>query len=174
MDLRALALHARAMPDESRVTPMKSALAAAGWLLLTFLAPALGAFSPPGPWYAALAKPAWNPPAWIFGPVWTILYLSMAFAAWWVWRCGGWRVQSRPLTLYLVQLALNAAWTPLFFGLKQPGLALIAILLLWAAIIATARAFQPVSRAAALLLVPYAAWVGFAAFLNFTLWRLNR
>lgn len=142
--------------------------------MITFLAPAAGAFNPPGDWYATLVKPAWNPPAWVFGPVWTFLYLSMALAAWLVWRHGGWRAQRRALTLYLVQLALNAAWTPLFFGLRQPGLALVGIVLLLAAILATARAFQSASRPAALLLLPYAAWVGFATVLNFTLWSLNR
>ena len=127
----------------------------------------------PGEWYATLRKPSWNPPPWIFGPVWTALYLMMATAAWLVWRRGGWAGQRRALTLYLVQLALNAAWTPLFFGLKMPGLAFAEILLLLAAIVATALAFRRVSKGAAALLVPYMAWVSFAAFLNYTLWSLN-
>lgn len=124
----------------------------------------------PGEWYAALRKPSWNPPSWIFGPVWTALYLMMATAVGLVWRRGGPR---RAFVLYAVQLALNAAWTPLFFGLKMPGLAFAEILLLLASIIFTARAFARTSKVAALLLAPYIAWVAFASFLNFTLWRLN-
>jgi tryptophan-rich sensory protein len=151
----------------------KSAAALAVCVVITFLAPAAGAFTLPGAWYASLQKPSWNPPSWIFGPVWTALYTLMAIAAWLVWRHGEWRLQRRPLTLYLVQLALNAAWTPIFFGLKRPGLAFAEIVLLLAAIVATAVAFRPVSRAAAWLFVPYLAWVSFAAFLNLTLWLLN-
>ena len=155
-------------------TPWRNAAALAVCIAVTFLAPALGAWAMPGEWYAALRKPSWNPPPWIFGPVWTALYLMMATAAWLVWRRGGWVVHRRPLTLYLVQLALNAAWTPLFFGLKMPALAFAEILLLLAAIVATMFAFRRVSKAAAALLVPYLAWVSFASFLNFTLWRLNQ
>lgn len=127
----------------------------------------------PGEWYASLQKPSWNPPGWIFGPVWTALYTMMAAAAWMVWRRGGWEKQRKPLLVFLVQLALNTLWTPLFFGLHQPGLAFAEIVLLWLAIVATIVVFRPVSGAAMLLLVPYLAWVSFAAALNFTLWRLN-
>jgi len=148
-------------------------LALAGWLLVCFAAASLGGIFVPGEWYAALKKPSWNPPAWIFGPVWTALYTMMAVAAWLVWRRGGWGKQRRPLILFLVQLALNAAWTPLFFGLHWPGLAFAEIVLLWVAIVATIAAFRPVSRAATLLLAPYLVWVSFAAALNFALWRLN-
>jgi benzodiazapine receptor len=148
-------------------------LALAGWVLLCFTAAALGGVFMPGEWYASLKKPAWNPPGWIFGPVWTTLYTMMAVAAWLVWLQGGWKQQRRPLVIFLVQLALNALWTPLFFGLHWTGLAFAEIVLLWLAIAATLRAFWPVSRVAAWLLAPYLAWVGFAAVLNFTLWRLN-
>ena len=127
----------------------------------------------PGEWYAALKKPAWNPPAWIFGPVWTSLYTMMAVAAWLVWQRGGFVSQRRPLMLFLAQLALNAAWTPLFFGLHLPGLAFAEILLLWVTIAATLTAFRGVCHAASWLLAPYLAWVSFAAALNFALWRLN-
>ena len=127
----------------------------------------------PGEWYASLKKPSWNPPGWIFGPVWTALYTMMAVAAWLIWRRGCWAAQRRPLTLFLVQLALNAAWTPLFFGWHRPRLAFADIVLLWLAILATLVAFRPVSRAAAWLLAPYLAWVSFATVLNLTLWRLN-
>ncbi len=145
----------------------------AACLLITFCAAALGALFMPGEWYAGLHKPAWNPPAWIFGPVWTMLYAAMAVAAWLVWVRGGWRGEGRALALFLVQLALNAAWSPLFFGLHRIGLALAEILLLWAAIAAMMAAFFRIRRAAGWLLVPYLAWVSFAAVLNFTLWRLN-
>lgn len=127
----------------------------------------------PGEWYASLKKPSWNPPPWIFAPVWISLYAMMAVAAWLVWKRGGFSTQRRPLTLFLAQLALNALWTPLFFGLHRPGLACLEIALLWLAIAATLLAFRPVNRAAAWLLAPYLAWVTFAAALNFALWKLN-
>ncbi|MES2568978.1 MAG: TspO/MBR family protein [Verrucomicrobiota bacterium] len=150
-----------------------SVLALVGWILVTFLAPAAGAWSLPGEWYDSLRKPSWNPPSWIFGPVWTLLYLLMAFAAWRVWRHSGWRQQRGPLTIYLVQLGLNALWTPLFFGLHLPGVALIEIVLMWLAIVATIMAFAKVDRPAAWLLAPYLAWVSFATLLNYSLWQLN-
>ena len=148
-------------------------LALAGWVALCFGAAALGALFMPGEWYASLKKPSWNPPGWIFGPVWTALYALMAVAAWLVWLRGGFAVQRRPLKLFLGQLVLNAAWSPIFFGLHQPGAAFAEIVLLWAAIVVTLAAFRRVSGAASLLLVPYLLWVTFAAVLNFALWRLN-
>ncbi len=151
----------------------RSWLALVSWLALSFGAAAMGGLFMPGEWYASLKKPAWNPPGWVFGPVWTALYTMMAVSAWLVWRRGGWAAQRRPLMLFLLQLVLNAAWTPLFFGLHWPGLAFAGIVLLWLAIAATLVAFRPASRTAAWLLAPYLAWVGFAAVLNFTLWRLN-
>jgi tryptophan-rich sensory protein len=144
-----------------------------GWLLLCFAAAAMGGLFMPGEWYAALKKPWWNPPGWIFGPVWTELYTMMAVAAWLVWKRGGFAAQRWRLTFFLVQLALNGLWTPLFFGLHRPGVAFVEILLLWLAIAATLTAFRRVSQAAAWLLAPYLAWVSFAAVLNFALWRLN-
>ena len=152
---------------------LKSAVALGGWLVLCFSAATFGAMFTPGDWYAALKKPAWNPPGWIFGPVWTALYTAMALAAWLVWRRGGFAKQRRPLSLFLVQLTLNAGWTPLFFGWRSPGLAFAEILLLWLAIAMTLVAFLRISRVAAWFLVPYLLWVGFAAVLNFVLWRLN-
>jgi tryptophan-rich sensory protein len=151
----------------------KTILGLFGWVLLCFAAAACGALFMPGEWYAALNKPAWNPPSWIFGPVWTALYAMMALAAWLVWQRGGFAAQRRPLGLFLAQLALNALWTPLFFGLRQPGVAFAETLLLWLAILATLLAFRPVSRTAVWLIAPYLAWVSFAAVLNLTLWKLN-
>ena len=124
----------------------------------------------PGAWYAALMKPAWNPPSWIFGPAWTLLYTLMAVAAWLVWKRVGF---SRPLAFYFVQLALNAAWTPIFFGAHQLGWALMEIILLWIMILLTLLSFRRVTPTAGWLFVPYLAWVSFASFLNLTLWRLN-
>ena len=146
-----------------------------GWLFVCFAAPAISGFigAIPGEWYAALKKPAWNPPGWIFGPVWTALYSMMAVSAWLVWKQGGWKAQRRPLALFLVQLVLNAAWTPLFFKLQAPGWAALDIILLWLAIVTTIRAFRPVSNYAAIMLWSYLAWVSFAAVLNITIWRLN-
>lgn len=151
-------------------TPTRNALVLVGFILATFCAPLAGSFSLPGAWYAALNKPEWNPPSWIFGPVWSLLYLLMAVAAWQVWKRDGWR---RPIWLYFVQLAINAAWTPVFFGAHQPGWALVVIVMMWFAILLTLLAFFQVRKSAAWLLLPYLAWVTFATFLNFTLWRLN-
>jgi tryptophan-rich sensory protein len=149
-------------------------LALGGWLALSFAAAALGAFFLPGAWYAGLQKPSWNPPNWIFGPVWTALYTLMAVAAWLVWRRGGFAAQRVALSLFLLQLLLNALWSPLFFGLQNPALALVDILLLGIALLGTVAAFWQARPLAGALLVPYLAWVGFAGALNFALWRLNR
>lgn len=143
------------------------------WLLLCYAAASLGALFTPGEWYQELDKPAWNPPGWLFGPVWSALYTLMAVAAWLVWKCGGFAAQRVPLSLFLLQLILNAAWSPVFFGLERPGLAFGVILLLWLAIAATLNAFRSVNRTAAWLLAPYLAWVSFATILNGVLWRMN-
>ncbi|TDU70971.1 TspO/MBR related protein [Prosthecobacter fusiformis] len=152
---------------------LRSVLALIGFLVITFCAPAFGAFAPPGEWYAGLVKPSWNPPAWVFGPAWTLLYTLMAVAAWLVWKRGGFGGQKGPLTLYFIQLALNAVWTPVFFGAHELGWALVVILMLWLAIFATLLSFWRVRQMAGLLFVPYLAWVSFATALNFMLWRLN-
>jgi tryptophan-rich sensory protein len=107
----------------------------------------------------------------VFGPVWTVLYATMAVAAWFVWRRAGW---SAPLTWWAVQLGLNAFWSPLFFGCQRIDLALVDIVALWGAILATVIMFWRVSPGAGATMVPYLLWVSFAAVLNFTLWRLNR
>jgi len=140
---------------------------------VTFVASAAGALFSPGDWYAGLKKPAFNPPGWVFGPVWTILYLMMGTSAWLVWRRGGFKAARAPLIMYLVQLALNASWTPAFFGAQNPGLALVVIVALWLAIVATIATFIRHSRFAAAMLIPYLVWVSFATVLNYSLWRLN-
>jgi len=124
-------------------------------------------------WYQALSKPAWTPPDWVFGPVWTTLYFLMALAAWMVWRRTGWSTGRTALGLFGVQLVLNAAWSPLFFSLHSPGIALVDIILLWAAIAATFWSFGRVSALAAGLFVPYLMWVSYATALNWAIWRLN-
>jgi len=144
-----------------------------GWLALCFAASITGVFVSTTGWYAGLHKPAWNPPAWVFGPAWTLLYVLMAVAAWLVWREGGWKRQRLPLGLFLLQWLLNALWTPLFFGLHRSGLAFVEIIFLWLVLAATLRLFWQVRKAAGVLLVPYLAWVTFAAMLNFTIWRFN-
>jgi len=151
----------------------RKVLGLVAWLLLCFGAAAVGSRFMPGEWYAQLNKPAWNPPSWVFAPVWTVLYTLMAIAAWLVWNRGGFRLQRRPLGLFITQLALNALWSPLFFGLNAAGLAFMEIVLLWLALLGTAIAFRRAHLGAAVLLIPYVCWVTFAAVLNFTLWRLN-
>jgi tryptophan-rich sensory protein len=124
-------------------------------------------------WYVGLNKPAFNPPNAVFAPIWTALYVLMALAAWRVWRAPAGRARSAALLLYAVQLALNLAWSLIFFGLRRPDLALIEVAALLAAVIACAVAFWRIDRTAGLMLVPYAAWVAFASVLNFAIWRLN-
>jgi translocator protein len=123
-------------------------------------------------WYPTLNKPPWTPSGATIGTVWTILYTFMGIAAWMVWRgrAGG---RQRLLTIYAVQLLLNAGWSALFFGLRSPGLALVEIGILWLAILATATTFWRVSKLAAALMVPYLIWVGFAGVLNALIWKMN-
>jgi translocator protein len=122
-------------------------------------------------WYAALNKPSFNPPDWLFAPVWTALYIIMAIAAWRAWRTAG--LKSVPLVLFFIQLALNFAWPFLFFRFHLIGAALAEIAVLLLLIVATAITFWQRERIAGLLLVPYIAWVGFAAALNLGVWQLN-
>jgi tryptophan-rich sensory protein len=125
-------------------------------------------------WYPTLVRPPFSPPNWIFGPVWTTLYVLMGVSAWLVWRTRRTTDIRGPMTLFAAQLALNLAWSGLFFGLANPGAALVDIVALWAAIIATMFWFRKHSTAAAALLAPYALWVTFAAYLNAGFWWLNR
>lgn len=124
-------------------------------------------------WYPTLAKPSFNPPNWVFAPVWTTLYTLIAISGWRVWRRRGLSGAAPEFAAYGAQLALNLAWSFLFFGLHLIGVALVDILVLLAAIVVNAALFARIERAAAWLLVPYAAWVAFASLLNFELWRLN-
>ncbi len=124
-------------------------------------------------WYPGLVKPPGTPPDSVFGPVWTTLFVLMAVAAWQVWTRSGFEGARLAFALFGLQLLLNIAWSFLFFGLRQPGAALVEILLLWVAILITILAFKPHSLVAALLLLPYLAWVGYATYLNYGIWRLN-
>lgn len=144
-----------------------------GWFLFCFAAAAPSALIPIDAWYEELRKPSWNPPPWLFGPVWTLMYTLMSISAWLIWRQGGWKFQHRALGLFLVQWLLNLLWTPIFFGMKHIGLALVEMTLLWLAIAATLYVFWRVNQWAGFLLLPYLAWVTFAWALNFTLWKLN-
>ena len=142
-------------------------------LLVCFAVAGIGSIATtpeiPG-WYAKLRKPSWTPPNWLFGPVWTALYAAMGVAAWLVWKRAGWHAA---IALFAVQLALNLAWSFIFFRFHSPGLAFAEIVLLWAAIVATAISFAPISKTAAALFVPYILWVTYAAALNFSIWKLN-
>ncbi|HXU28998.1 MAG TPA: TspO/MBR family protein [Thermoanaerobaculia bacterium] len=151
---------------------MRSIVTLLVFLALVALAAFFGAHFQPGPWFEGLAKPSWNPPNWVFGPVWTLLYLGMAVAGWLVWKRSGEHV-TPVLVVWFVQLGLNAAWSWLFFGLHRPPLALVDILALLACIVAFAILARRISPAASWLFVPYALWVSFATVLNATIWRLN-
>jgi len=150
-----------------------SLVALLGFIAACILAATTGAVFRPGQWYEQLAKPFWRPPNWLFPPAWAVLYLTIAISGWLVWRVASLSGAVLPLTIYFLQLGLNAAWSPIFFGMRRPDLAFLEILALWAAIVATVIAFYPIHAVAAWLLLPYLAWVTFAAALNFSVWRLN-
>lgn len=131
-----------------------------------------GIYFRPGDWYRSLEKPSWCPPDWLFAPVWTALYISIAVSGWLVWREAG-AAAWQAFVVYGVHLVLNGLWSTIFFGMHRVGLACIEIHLLWLSIVATILAFHPISELAAYLLVPYLLWVTFAVGLNFRIWRLN-
>lgn len=153
----------------------RQALGFLGWAALVFGAAALGALASVDArdFYAQLVRPAWAPPGWLFGPVWTGLYALMAVAVWLVWRERGFAGARAALGLFVVQLAANALWSWLFFAWRQGAWAFAEVLLLWALIVATLVSFHRIRALAAMLLVPYLAWVSFAAMLTFAVWRLN-
>jgi len=145
------------------------------WLALAFATAAVGGIASidAGAFYAQLARPAWAPPGWLFGPVWSVLYALMGIAAWLVWRARGFAGARGPLLLFLAQLATNALWSWLFFAWRQGALAFVEVLVLWALIAATTLAFWRVRRLAAVLLLPYLGWVSFASALTYAVWQLN-
>jgi translocator protein len=151
----------------------RNLLALAGFLALSLAIAALGAIVTTQSvlsWYPTLVKPSWTPPSWLFGPVWTLLYIMMAAAAWLVWKQGNSRYE---MLLWGGQLLLNLAWSLLFFGARSPTLALFDIIALWLAIAATTFVFAQKSRGAAYLMVPYLCWVSFATALNAAIVMLN-
>lgn len=149
-------------------------LALAGWIALSYSAALVGgASSAPGAWYDSLDKAPWNPPSWVFGPAWGVLYLLMGTAAWLVWRERGFAGAKVALGLFVLQLVPNALWSVLFFGMRRPDLAMIDIGVMWISILATMIAFFRVKPLAGWLLVPYLAWVTYAATLNYWIVRMN-
>jgi translocator protein len=157
-------------------TRLGDGLALVGWILLLVGVGAIGgALFAPDEWFAALRKPAFNPPGWVFGPVWAVLYASMAVALWLMRRARDIApaLRTRATTLFAVQFALNLLWSPLFFGLRSPGLATLDICLLWIVLFMTLRTFGRVRPLAGWLLLPYLLWVSFALVLNGTIWWIN-
>lgn len=157
-----------------KISLLNKAIITIGGSELAGIIGAIATSSSVSTWYQSLQKGLLNPPSWVFGPVWTILYLLMGIAAYLVWKQGI-NERTRPaLRLFVIQLLLNMAWSFIFFGLRLPGMALIEIVIMLIAIILTAIAFYRVSRVAGLLFVPYIAWVSFATYLNASIWYLNR
>ncbi len=152
---------------------MKTALILLLFFAASFSAASFGIRFQPGEWYEALAKPALTPPNWIFGPVWTVLYVTISVSGWLVWKQVGFAAASIEFSAYGVQLVLNAVWSWIFFGLHEPGIAFADILLLCLGIAVTIVLFWRITWLAGALLLPYLGWVTFASFLNWKLWRLN-
>jgi tryptophan-rich sensory protein len=146
-----------------------------GWMVLVAVTATIGAMASieARDFYAQLQRPLWAPPGWLFGPVWTLLYALMGIAAWLVWRAHGWRGARVALMLFVAQLAINALWSWLFFAWRLGALAFAEVVLLWLLIAATLLLFWRLQRLAALLLVPYLAWVSFATALCFAIWQAN-
>ena len=163
--------------EDFAATPLGEGLSLVAWiLLLVALGAGAGVLFAPDDWYDALLKPTFNPPSWLFGPVWTALYALMAVALWLVRRHldSDYRALLRRATqLFAVQFVLNLVWTPLFFGLHSAGLAFLDICLLWLALLSTTLAFGRVRPLAGYLLLPYMLWVSFALVLNGTIWLMN-
>lgn len=150
-------------------------LALAGWLALTLATGAVGAIASveAAEFYRQLSRPSWAPPGWLFGPVWTALYLMMGFSAWLVWRERKRRDTAVALGLFVAQLAVNALWSWIFFAWRRGGLAFAEILVLLALITTTLWAFWRIRRPAGVLLLPYLAWVCFATALTWSVWQAN-
>lgn len=145
------------------------------WVLVCYATSAVGALASiqARSFYGQLVQPAWAPPGWVFGPVWTVLYALMAIAAWLIWRSGGINGNRAALALFVIQLVFNALWSWLFFAWHLGALALADVLLLWALIAVTIVLFWRKSPYAGILLIPYLLWVTFAAALNYAVWQLN-
>lgn len=155
------------------MSTQRSVIGALIALAVTFGAAYIGSRFPVDEWYTALSKPSWNPPNWLFGPVWSLLYLLMAISVWLVWKKEGLQAAIIPLGIFLLQLVLNAAWPWLFFGLHEMAIAFIEILALWVAILVCIILFWRITLISGILLLPYLLWVTFASVLNYNLWKLN-
>ena len=167
---------ANAARDGRHLTPLRDALGLVASIAVCAVASGIGGLITSNSvrtWYQTIAKPSFNPPDWVFAPVWTILFVMMAIAAWRVWRRHPWQAARSALALHAIQLVLNVGWSALFFGMRAPGWAFIEVIILLAAILLTARAYAPLDRVAAWLMAPYAAWVAFATVLTGAIWRLN-
>jgi benzodiazapine receptor len=159
----------------TRLSTIRQVIGLAGWLLLSFAAAGVGAVASvrAGIFYQQLLRPEWAPPAWIFGPVWSVLYLLMGIAGWLVWRQRGFRESGMALWLFIAQLAANALWSWLFFSWHNGAWAFYEILILWVLLLCTVAAFWHARSLAGALLLPYLTWVTFATALCFAIWRLN-
>ena len=163
------------MHPKPHFTAPKQAFALVLWLGAALATGGIGAVASvnAASFYSQLTQPAWAPPAWLFGPVWSALFVLMGIAAWLVWRKHGLRGAASALAVFVVQLFVNALWTWLFFAWRMGAVALVEIVVLWSLIACTIVLFWRLQRLAALLLLPYLAWVSFATALSFSLWRLN-
>jgi len=148
-------------------------IALAFWILLTFAVAAFASQFQPDTWYTTIAKPSWTPPGWIFGPVWSLLYLSMSISVWFIWNQRKTLNVNIPLLLYIIQLILNGLWSYIFFNQHQIGIALIDIVILVFLISIITVRFWQISKTAGILFIPYLVWVSFATVLNFEIWRIN-
>lgn len=165
------------MNKKKREEPLISIIALLFFIGICFFTAWLGAQVSPGitsgEWYETINKPDWNPPAWIFGPVWILLYTMMAISAWVVWKRSGFKRAKAGFILFFTQLLLNGLWSQIFFGQQEIGWAFAEIVALWVAIILTIFYFFRHSKVAGWLLIPYLLWVTFAGWLNYTIWVLN-
>ena len=174
----ALTIHSSVKPHMTRALPLsipRQTVGLLGWLLVAFSAAAVGglASANSGAFYLELVRPFWAPPAWLFGPVWSVLYVLIGVAAWLVWRAQGFMGARNALITFCMQLAANALWTWLFFVWRLGGAAFAEILVLWALILITTVLFWRINHLAGALLIPYLAWVSFAAALTLSTWQLN-
>jgi tryptophan-rich sensory protein len=160
---------------KGRMSRLRDLAGLAGWIVLCFTAAAVGGAASAGApgFYRELARPSWAPPAWLFGPVWTVLYGMMALSAWMVWRECGFGGASAALGFFLLQLGANSLWSWLFFSWRLGAVAFAGVLVLWILLAATMEYFRRIRPAAAAMLVPYLAWTTFAAVLTYSVWRLN-
>ena len=159
----------------TRMSQKNQIIGLVGWLVISFIAAGIGAAASvqASSFYAELVRPSWAPPSAVFGPVWTVLYALMGIAAWLVWRAKGFRAARASLVLFLVQLAVNALWSWLFFSWHLGAPAFADILLLWLLIVTTLALFWRVRLLAGVLLIPYLLWVSFASVLCYSVWQLN-